>query len=123
MNNEEILHEGSFEDQLIMSLGKAIMEQEMKPSILDFNRMAQIMWSYRVIREHLLEEEMELSYSLHDCFARVGTITIESVEMWFCSAAWFCMALSFTSNVEIYPLVNGKVRMTISYYESTKTIY
>ena len=50
MNNEEILHEGSFEDQLIMSLGKAIMEQEMKPSILDFNRMAQISFSIRPIR-------------------------------------------------------------------------
>lgn len=122
MNNEEILNEGGICDQLIMSLGKVIMEQEMKPSILDFKRMAQIMWSYRVIREHLLEEEMELSYNLHDCFASVGTITIEAGEMWFCSAAWFRAALSFASNAEIYPLVNGKVRMTISYYGLTKPI-
>ena len=108
MNNEEILHEGSFEDQLIMSLGKAIMEQEMKPSILDFNRMAQIMWSYRVIREHLLEEEMELSYSLHDCFASVGTITIEVLKQ-----AALYLAREYANILENNPMLAKRLSLKV----------
>lgn len=122
MNNEDRHLENTEEDKLILRLAEMIMKEESTPSILNPFRLAQIMRSYKIIKNHLADEEMELSYALHDAFASIGTIHIEARGMQFYSSAWFREALKYASNMEVYPLTNGKVRMALTFHGLTKHI-
>lgn len=49
----------------------------------------------------------------------VGRITIEGVCIEIKDSVWFQRAASFSDNSEVYPLVNGKVRMTLGFNNMT----
>ena len=65
-------------------------------------------------------ESWQVTCSLHEPYTSMGVISVEAAEFTFEQMAKLHQILEHASNVEIYPLVNGNLRMNITFHGITK---
>lgn len=109
-------------DGIVFTVGEAVLEDDNKTAILSENKYKQMQFTYAVLKYLTKGSGASLSYKLHQPFKSMGSITIEGNELTFGNAEWFSRAAEFASNVDIYPLTNGKVRMTFTFHGLTTPI-
>jgi len=118
MNNEN--YEAQELDELIESISQWILEDEMKPGILNPPRVQQMRFSHSVMKRLTTGSAMQVTYTMHDPFPSMGSITVEGDHLAFSDCKWLGRALEFASNVEVYPLSNGGVRMVLTFHGLVK---
>lgn len=109
-------------DELIESIGRWIIEDEKKPGILNPVRIQQIAFSNGVLKKMLQGTDTHIATDLHNHFKSMGSICIEGESLIFEDCKWLGRALEFASNVEIYPLSNGNIRMTLTFHNLTQPL-
>ena len=109
-------------DAFLMELGKRVMEEESVPQVLNLTRYEHVRFVYHVAKMFAEGNGVEVTYSLHDPFNSMGCVTIEGEDIEFNKMKWFCRMGEFADNVDIYPLTNGKIRMTLTFHGLTKPI-
>ena len=103
-------------DNVVVTVGEAIAVDENKPAVLNPIKIQQMQFSYGVIKYLTQNTDTKLSYALHEPFKSMGSITVEGKCLTFTNSEWFARAAEFASNTEIYPLTNGKVRLTLTFH-------
>lgn len=103
-------------DNVVVTVGKAIVADESKPAIIDPIKVQQMQFAYGVLKYLTKDTDAKLSYALHEPFKSMGSISVEGKNLAFTNAEWFSRAAEFASNTEVYPLTNGKVRMTLTFH-------
>lgn len=103
-------------DNVVVTVGEAIVADESKPAIIDPIKVQQMQFAYGVLKYLTKNTDAKLSYALHEPFKSMGSISVEGKNLAFTNAEWFSRAAEFTSNTEVYPLTNGKVRMTLTFH-------
>lgn len=103
-------------DNVVVTVGEAIAVDENKPAVLNPIKIQQMQFSYGVIKYLTQNTDTKLSYSLNEPFKSMGSITVEGKCLTFTNSEWFARAAEFASNTEIYPLTNGKVRLTLTFH-------
>lgn len=103
-------------DNVVVTVGEAIAEDENKPAVLNPIKIQQMQFSYGVIKYLTQNTDIKLSYALNEPFKSMGSITVEGKCLTFTNSEWFARAAEFASNTEIYPLTNGKVRLTLTFH-------
>lgn len=103
-------------DELIQPIIEELKFEEEMPAILDPVKMEQMKFAYAALQHLAKCTNATISYELNEPFKTVGTITVEGKSLEFFNAEWFSRALEFASNTEVYPLTNGKVRMTLTFH-------
>ena len=103
-------------DNVVVTVGEAIAEDENKPAVLNPIKIQQMQFSYGVIKYLTQNTDAKLSYALNEPFKSMGSITVEGKCLTFTNSEWFARAAEFASNTEIYPLTNGKVRLTLTFH-------
>ena len=109
-------------DAFIHAIGEAIEEEEDKPAVIVPNRMLQMQYSYAAFKQLIDGTDAKISYGLNEPYKSMGDITIEAGDLTFTNVELFTKACSFASNLEVYPLVNGNVRLTLTFHGIAKSI-
>ena len=109
-------------DEIVESLRPRIEEDDKKTALLNEYRLRQIEFTYLVMRRLTRDTDAVVSYKLHEPFKTMGVVSVEGDSLEFDDPKWFSRAAEFASNVEIYPLVNGKVRLTFTFHGLTTLI-
>lgn len=103
-------------DNVVVTVGESIVADESKPAIIDPIKVQQMQFAYGVLKYLTKNTDAKLSYALHEPFKSMGSISVEGKNLAFTNAEWFSRAAEFASNTEVYPLTNGKVRMTLTFH-------
>ena len=106
---------------IIEAIGEAIAAEESEPQIINVHRVLQMNRAYHMVTA-MAWPSWKVSYELHAPFTSMGVISIEAAEYTFESMNYLLAVLSSGSNVEIFPLTNGNIRMNIAFHGITKRI-
>lgn len=103
-------------DNVVVTVGEAIAADESKPAVLNPIKIQQMQFSYGVIKYLTQNTDAKMSYALNEPFKSMGSISVEGKNLAFTNSEWFARACEFASNTEVYPLTNGKVRLTLTFH-------
>lgn len=109
-------------DNVVVTVGEAIIADESKPAVINPIKIQQMQFAYGVLKYLTRDSDVKLTYALHEPFKSMGSISVEGKNLVFTNSEWFSRAAEFASNTEIYPLTNGKVRLTLTFHGLVKTI-
>ena len=101
---------------VVVTVGEAIAVDESKPAVLNPIKIQQMQFSYGVIKYLTQNTDAKMSYALNEPFKSMGSISVEGKNLAFTNSEWFARACEFASNTEVYPLTNGKVRLTLTFH-------
>lgn len=118
INEEEL--EGCL-DSLIEMFGDAIVDEETKPGMIDAIVLKKIEFAEMVMKMMTKGMNVRVSTKLHEPFRSMGSVTVEGTELVFVDSEWFSRAAEFANNMEVYPLTNGKVKLTLTYHGLVKS--
>lgn len=104
------------------NLTKIIREQEAGPQILDVKRVQEMQLAEEVIKKEVMGEDVEFFCEVNKPFLSMGSISVEGKILAVADPDWFHVVAGLASNMEIYPLTNGKIRMTFTFHGLTKSI-
>ena len=116
-----------FEDEAtaasVEALFRKLFEDDAKPAAVVVPRLKQMEFAYAVMK-YLTKDipGCKLSYKLYEPFKNVGSISVEAEELYFIQREWFARAAEFANNMEIYPLTNGRVRLSLGFIGISKPI-
>lgn len=103
-------------DNVAVAVGEAIAADESKPAILNPIKVRQMQFAYGVLKYLTKGTGAQISYEMCEPYKSMGSISVEGANLAFANPEWFARAAEFASNTEIYPLMNGKVRMTLTFH-------
>lgn len=106
---------------LFAELGRAIADEESEPQLLNIPRLVQMAHAYKQL-QNIASDTWKISSSAHTPFTSMGVICIEADEFIFDQMQIFKQILANASNVEIFPLTNGNIRMNITFYGITSKV-
>ena len=109
-------------DNVVVTVGEAIMADEEKPAVLNPIKIQQMQFAYGVLKYLTKDAGVNLTYALNEPFKSMGSISAEGKNLSFTNSEWFSRAAEFASNTEMYPLANGKVRMTLTFHGLVRPI-
>lgn len=111
-------------DAIIDMIRDDIEADDKKVTILSELRLRQFQFAYACLRYITQEDEtISVTYKLCEPFKTMGSVTVEGEEsLEFYNSKYLARAIEFASNVEVYPLANGCVRMTLTFHGLTKPI-
>lgn len=105
----------------IEAVGAAIKAEETAPQVLNVPRLLQLIQAYQQLQV-IAWESWKISYSLHEPYTSMGVISAEATELTFEQMGKLHQILEHASNTEIYPLLNGNIRMNITFHGITKRV-
>ena len=109
-------------DAWLEDVGQEILDEESKPMLLNPARLTQMQFVYAVLKKYALANDAIVTYKLNEPFTSMGSVTIEGEDFILTSPKWFARAAEMASNVEIYTLANGNIRITFTFHEYAKPI-
>lgn len=109
-------------DAWIDNFADEIFERENRPMILDPVKFEQMRFTYAVLKKFADANDATVSYKFNEPIKSVGSVSIEGSDFIFDSPKWFARAAEFASNVEIYPLANGNIRITYTFHGYARAI-
>lgn len=109
-------------DKLINTFGQWIIEDETCKQILNPIRMAQIRFSDNVLDRMARETDMRVTTIVHEPYNSMGSISVEGEALEFSNCKWLGRVIEFASNVEIFPLLNGKIKIVLTFHGLTTPI-
>ena len=109
-------------DDFLAAIGKILEDGENGVSVLDPQRLREMQFAYSVVTDVLATGKARVSYKLNKPLKNMGSISIEGKDLVFPEPEWFSRAAEFADNTEVYPLLNGEVRITFTFHDLTKDI-
>lgn len=119
--DEELYELDEQTQAIIEAIGEAIATEESEPQIINAHRVLQMNRAYHAVTA-IAWPSWTISCELHSPFTSMGVISIEATEFTFENMNYLQTVLSSASNIEIYPLTNGKLRMNIAFHGITKRL-
>ena len=112
-------------NQFIDGLGEFLNEVKAASTgtyLRDEVRVQQLLFSYAVMKKYTSGIDVTVDCKVHEPVESMGSVTIEGREIALGNMEWFCRAAEFSNSTEIYPLVNGKTRLTFTFHGLVKKI-
>lgn len=112
-------------DQFIDSLGKFLNEAKAASTgvyLRNEMRIQQLLFCYAVMKKYTSGIDVTVDCKAHEPVKSIGSVTVEGNEIDLGDMEWFCRAAEFADSTEIYPLANGKSRLTFTFHGLIKKI-
>lgn len=109
-------------DGFVDGMQDIVAEEESKTTIINPLRLAQIKFTYSVMKYLTNGTDAEVTYKLNEPFKTMGSVSVEGKVLEFASSKWFARAAEFASNTEVYPLAKNRVRLTFTFHGLTAPI-
>ena len=99
-------------------------EKQPKMWVVDLERQTEFTQAYREISALVLKEEptAKIECAMHEVSVGAGVIRIEADWVTVREIQKFCTAISKANNLEIYPIADDALRMSIVFYGIYKRI-
>ena len=110
------------EDAFLCAVGRLLEQCDREPSVLNPQRLREMQFTYRVVRDMLAGGDTRVSYRLHEPLKSMGSISMEGKRLVFAMPEWFARAAAFADSTEIYPLLDGETRITFTFHGLTDKI-
>lgn len=104
---------------LLDTLGQWILDSEACPRILNPIRIAQIHFSDNMLERMAMVTGMRVTTIVHEPYYSMGSIAVEGEALEFSDCKWLGRVIAFASNVEVFPLNNGKIKMVLTFHGLT----
>lgn len=108
-------------EETIRELAMMIEAQESEPQVLNLPRMLQMVQAYKQLQS-IACEDWKITTVVHKPVTSMGVICIEAEDLIFDRMTEINKVLISADNMEIYPLTNGNIRMTIAFHGITKPV-
>ena len=109
-------------DGFVEGMQDMVAEDEGKTTIINPLRLAQIKFTYSVMKYLTRDTDAEVTYKLNEPFKTMGSVSVEGKVLEFAGSKWFARAAEFASNTEVYPLAKNRVRLTFTFHGLTAPI-
>lgn len=109
-------------DSFIRRLAKDIEEDEKGPEITNTTRVSQMQVAFATLKRVTHGQKVTVSYKLNQPYKSMGSITVEGKSIEFCTPGLFTRIASLANSTDIYPLVNGNVRISFTFHGLTNPI-
>ena len=109
-------------DGFVEGMQDMVAEDEGKTTIINPLRLAQIKFTYSVMKYLTRDTDAEVTYKLNEPFKTMGSVSVEGKVLEFAGSKWFARAAEFASNTEVYPLAKNRVRLTFIFHGLTAPI-
>jgi len=106
-------------DALVDMLREARVSAGDQISILNPIREKQIEFVYKVLKFLTKGTDAVVTYKLHEPENSFGSVSAEAKSLELYGSLWFTRIMEFANNFEVYPLKNGKVRLSFAFYDLT----
>lgn len=103
------------DDQILQELGRIYALAETKPSLVNDEKMNELLLSHTIIDNILRDDDMMVSLNVNEPFKGSGCVTIKGETLRFTDMKWLAKAVYGSHCVEVNPLSNGGVRMDIGF--------
>lgn len=122
-NSKEDFRVDAEQEQILDAVSALLLAVERQPAVLNVSRYRQMAFAHAVLQKLARDAgDMTLTYKLHQPFKFMGSVSLEGESLEFCNSPLFSRAAGLADNIEIYPLVNGRVRMTFTFHGLTTPI-
>lgn len=102
-------------------IGNMILEDEASaPHLINLEKYRTFYMCERTIEAAMAESGNKVTSKLNEPFASMASISIVGENIHFESAETFNALCRFSSNVEVYPLTSGEIKMTFTFLSMTK---
>ena len=109
-------------DGFVEGMQDMVAEDEGKTTIINPLRLAQIKFTYSVMKYLTRDTDAEVTYKLNEPFKTMGGVSVEGKVLEFAGSKWFARAAEFASNTEVYPLAKNRVHLTFTFHCLTAPI-
>ena len=109
-------------DGFVEGMQDMVAEDEGKTTIINPLRLAQIKFTYSVMKYLTRDTYAEVTYKLNEPFKTMGSVSVEGKVLEFAGSKWFARAAEFASNTEVYPLAKNRIRLTFTFHGLTAPI-
>lgn len=109
-------------DGFVDGVQDMVAEDESKTTIINPLRLAQIKFTYSVMKFLTRGTDAQVTYKLNEPFKTMGSVSVEGKVLEFAGSKWFARAAEFASNTEVYPLAKNGVRLTFTFHGLTAPI-
>ena len=109
-------------DGFVDGVQDMVAEDESKTTIINPLRLAQIKFTYSVMKFLARGTDAQVTYKLNEPFKTMGSVSVEGKVLEFAGSKWFARAAEFASNTEVYPLAKNGVRLTFTFHGLTAPI-
>lgn len=109
-------------DGFVEGMQDMVAEDEDKTTIINPLRLAQIKFTYSVMKYLTRDTDAEVTYKLNEPFKTMGSVSVEGKVLEFAGSKWFARAAEFASNTEVYPLAKNRIRLTFTFHGLTAPI-
>ena len=106
-------------EKTLNALGARIEEDEKRTAFLNLPKARQVCAVFAMAYKLFEGTNTKVNYELHKPYQSMGYVTIEGSEIVFKKALWLSRLAEFASNFEIYPLKNGRLRLTYTFHGLT----
>lgn len=124
-NFEEFKTEEDIEqafDDMIRDIAEEVRSDETEPAIINPIKVYQIKFVHEVMKYLTMGTGAKVTYDLHKPFKSMGSVSVEGKTLSIRNSTWFNRAAQLANNMEIYPLVNGKFRLTFTFHGLTNSL-
>lgn len=112
----------AFIDGLCETLASAKQVSEGNVYLRDHVRLMHVQFAYAALRKIIKGKDVIIKCELHSPIESIGSVKVEGHNIHIEDMKWFCRVAEFSDNTEIYPLANGKTRMTFTFHGLVKRI-
>lgn len=106
-------------DGLLDAIGKRIEEEDRQTQVINLPRVKQLEFAFEALKILLKDQDVQITTKLNEPFKSMGSVSVEGKSIVFSRTEWFTRVAKAASNVEVYPLANGKLRMTFTFHGLT----
>ena len=106
-------------DKLIENLGQWVVQDLGKPSVLNPKRLQQLLFANSTLERVTKGSDTKITTKLHEPLQSMGSICLEGDSLEFGDCLWLGRVIQVASNVEIYPLLEEKVRLVLTFHNLT----
>lgn len=86
---------------------------------INVQRLDQLKFAYALAQKYTSGINIKVCLCENAPFMGMGSVQIEGKSITFANTEWFARMAEFANNTEIYPLSNGTVRVTFTFYGLT----
>lgn len=109
-------------DSMVAYLGDQIVEDEDKISIINPMKIHQVLFTYKVLKYMMKNQDVKISYKLHEPFKSVGYVSVSGKNLIISNIDWFLQIVKYSSNMEVYPKTDGTIQLNFTFHGLTKSI-
>lgn len=109
-------------DSILDAIGEFIEREESGVSVINMKRAKEFATCDYLLRHTLRGRGIKIETVPHDSFGSAGVIRISANSLSIREPMKFARALKLASNYEIYPKLDGKIMLALTFYGMTDKI-